>query len=746
MKRLASAFILAAWVLGHAPAADDAESIPAILAAADPATEPGTLGDLYNRSARLAALGKPAEPALRRLLDSEKPFERLVASSALLEMAGDDPQAASVLDRSARSGSAVLALGILERFRGARTVAVLAALAQDDALDARLRVDAAAAWWRAAGHPQARQVLADLAASPDAAPAVRRAAVLATAEAGGTAQVHAQMERIALESTLEGRLARALLARDRGVQLSAAKDNPAFLGREKVLEEIIAKVQAHYVDDRRISIESLFDAAGRGIAEGLDKHCEYLTPEEAQLREEMFRGEYAGIGAQVQKDEAGFIEIESAFFGGPAHKAGLRTGDRIVKVEGESVQELSLTEGVKRLRGPIGSSVSIEVARVGFQKPQTFTLVRGTIHRDTVFWQPLPGGIGYVRLVQFGEKSHEEFGRALDVLERDGMKGLVVDLRGNGGGLLDAAVSLTAQFLPAGSLVVYTEGRSPEYGRREEYQAGGSYYMYHAREGGQVIQVREWLNPAEARSRGVRPPAHRMRPAYPIVVLVDKASASASEIFSGAMQAHGRAVLVGSTTYGKGSVQRELPLDASRRVKDGVAEQARIKFTIAKYFLKDGVSIHGTGVKPDIEAEIPEMEGWKFAAYLKLMNEKSFQKFFDAWYLKDKARYEKLLFEGAGEAEFPGYVEWARENGPPGLPPADLFHLFRLELRKRIASEAGKPFPLELPLEEDVPLQRGIVELAGKTGLDLASVKEYAPFKDRFNGANGQKNPAPASK
>ncbi len=746
MKRTLLAFLWMIAALGSVPAAGEADPVSAVLAAADTSVEPGTLGDLFNRSAGLAALGKGAEPAVRKLLSAERGFDRLAGACALLERAGDDPAAVASLEKAARGNAraeASLAVAVLERFRAAGTVQALSGLARDGSLDAAVRIEAAASWWRVTGHPGARQVMVDLANAPDAGPSVRRAAVLGAAEADGISLVRKDLDRIALESTLEGRLARALLARDAAADLAAAKDNPAFLGREKVLEEIIAQVQEHYVDDRRVAVEALFDAAGRGIAEALDKHCEYLTPEEAKLREEMFRGEYAGVGAQVAKDEAGFILIESAFYGGPAHKAGLRTGDRIVKVEGESVQEFSLTEGVKRLRGPIGSPVTIEVARAGFQEPQKFTLTRGTIHRDSVFWEMLPAGVGYLRLVQFGEKSYEEFARALDAMERAGMKGLVIDLRGNGGGLLDAAVAITAQFLPAGSVVTYTEGRSPEYGRREEYQAGGSYWTYHAREGGQVVQVREWLNPDEARKRGARPPAHRMRPDYPIAILIDKGSASASEILSGAMQAHGRAVLVGTTSYGKGSVQREIPLASSRRVKDGVAEQARIKFTIAKYFLKDGVSIHGTGVKPDIESEIPPMEGWKFAAWLKLVNAKAFQKFFDAWYMKDKARYETLLFSGAPEGEFPGYADWARENAPPGLSPADLFGLFRMELRKRIADEAGKPFPLELPLAEDVPLQRAIVELAGKTGLDLGGVKEYAPFKDTFSG---RKNPASSAK
>lgn len=724
MRRTA-AVVLALLVLAVPPVAADASPEVEVRSILREAASPLTLQAVLLRSERLAAVGAGAEPALRASLAEGDASARLSAAGALLTLKGDDAAAATAAARIAREEPAPirsLALAVMERHAGRETVAALLDLAEA-AGDPLLRVEAALAAWRATRHPKARQALLAAANSPEEA--IRRAAALAAAEAEATAQVRPQLLAIAVEPTVEGRLARSYLEQERLAALLAVKENPAFLGRETVLGEIVSIIQRHYVDERRVALEGLFDAAAQGIAAALDKHCEYLTPDEARLREEMFRGEYAGIGAQVTKDEANLIEIETAFYGGPAYNAGLRTGDRIVKIESTPVQEISLTEGVKLLRGPPGTPVTIEVMRLGWQAPQTFTLLRGTIHRDSVFREMLPGGIGYVRLVQFGEKSFQEMTEALDALERDGLRGLVIDVRGNGGGLLDAAVAITGQFLPAGALVVYTEGRSPDYGRREEYQAGGAYYQYAARQGGQIQYHREWLNPDEARRRGVRPPLHKVRPSYPIVMLVDKASASASEIFSGALKAHGRATLVGTTTYGKGSVQREIPLETSRRVKDGAVEQARMKITIAKYYLKDGTSIHGTGVKPDIEVANPEWEGWKFAAYLKLLKDKAFDRFFDEWYAKDKKRYEDLLLSGAPAADYPGYAAWAAAAPAEGLPPADLFRMFRLELRKRIASERGRPFPSDFPLDEDVPLQRAIVELAPKIDLDLGAVPVY---------------------
>ena len=250
------------------------------------------------------------------------------------------------------------------------------------------------------------------------------------------------------------------------------------------------------------------------------------------------------------------------------------------------------------------------------------------------------------------------------------------------------------------------------------------------RENGQVQQRGEWLNPDEAIKRGLRPPEHRTRTPYPIAMLSDKGSASASEIFMGAMQSHGRATIVGSTSFGKGSVQRELPLANGRRVATGEVEQARMKLTIAKYYLKDGRSIHGVGVKPDAPVDLPEIEGWKFAAYQALLAAKAYPKYEEEWYAKDKALHEKRVEEGAGPDAYPGFEAWAKsvEKEKGGLSRQDLFRFFRWETMKKVVADRGKPFPLSLPIDEDVQLQKAIAVLAGKTGLDLAGIPEYQSF------------------
>lgn len=729
---LAGLLAFSYWAALHGASPDEGKPATAAQQATSILKEaiPGDLRGISAAARKLSGIGTEALPVLRESVKKEKGPARLAAAAAVLDLAPEDGPAIAELSRCAREGTGgerTLALGILERRPGPGTLRELSALAES--LDPAGKVDAALSWWRAARDPRARRLLLSAAASED--PAVRRAAILAAAQADGAAQVRGDLEALAFEPTAEGRFAQVLLERERLSDLLAAKENANAMGRESMLDEVIDMVQRHYVDERRVSLESLIDAAAEGIAQHLDKHCEYMTPDEVRLRQESFRGEYAGVGAQVMKDEMGYIQIETAFFGGPAYNAGIRAGDRIVKIEATSVQEVTLTEGVKLLRGEPGSKVTIEVMRAGWQKPQAFELTRGTIHRDSVFWDMLPGQIAYLRMTQFGEKTDEEMTAALDDLERRGMKALVVDLRANGGGLLDAAVSITSQFLKTGDLVTYVEGRSPDYGRREEYQAGGAYYYQRVREGGQTRTIPSWLNPAEIESRGMKLPARRMRPGYPVAILVDKGSASASEIFTGAMKAHGRAAVVGTTTYGKGSVQRELPLSRSQRVKGGGAEQARFKMTVAKYYLKDGVSIHGTGVKPDVEAAVPELEGWQFEAYRKLIVDKAFDRLLDGGYAKDKALYEKRMEEGAPADQYPGFAEWAASLKSE-VPREALFRFFMLELRKRVANERGKPFAIELPLSEDIPLQRAVVELSSKTGLDLSGVKAYAGWKEKF--------------
>ena len=250
--------------------------------------------------------------------------------------------------------------------------------------------------------------------------------------------------------------------------------------------------------------------------------------------------------------------------GTPAYRAGIHSGDRIVKIEGLSTKDMQLTDAVKRMRGKPGTKITITIVREGWTEPKDFPIVREQIRVQSVKNQELEPGIEYIRLRQFQEQTAGDLEAALEKYTKDGkIQGLILDLRNNPGGLLTSSVEVTEKFIDSGRLVVYTEGR-----------------------------VRNQNMRFQANSKKVYTD-------FPMVVLVNQGSASASEIVAGALQDWGRAVVIGTQTFGKGSVQTIIPLS------DG----SGLRLTTAKYFTPKGRSIHGKGITPDIIVELPKPPG-----------------------------------------------------------------------------------------------------------------------------------------
>src|SRR5262249_37828191 len=254
------------------------------------------------------------------------------------------------------------------------------------------------------------------------------------------------------------------------------------------------------------------------------------------------------------------LTVVSPIDGTPAHRAGLLAGDRIVKIDGLSTKDMQLVDAVKKMRGKPGTKVTISVVREGWTEPKDFDIQREQIRVQSVRSQDLGGGIEYVKLRQFQEQTAHDLDQTLEKFDKGGMKALVLDLRNNPGGLLTSAVEVTEKFVEGGKLVVYTEGR--------------------------------------VRNQNMRFSAHAKKTfsSIPMVVLVNQGSASASEIVAGALQDYGRAIVVGTQTFGKGSVQTIIPLS------DG----SGLRLTTAKYFTPKGRSIHGKGITSDIVVEVPK--------------------------------------------------------------------------------------------------------------------------------------------
>ena len=322
----------------------------------------------------------------------------------------------------------------------------------------------------------------------------------------------------------------------------------------KVFTDVLALVRKNYV--KEVDVEDLIEGAIKGMLTSLDPHSGYLTPDLYKELQVETKGEFGGLGIEITVKE-GLLTVVAPIEDSPAFKAGVMAGDQIIKIEDEFAKDLSLIDAVKKMRGPKGSPVTISIFRQGTKELIPITVIRDIIHVQSVRSRVLENGIGYIRLAQFQEGSAKEFRKALESLykssEKDDLNGLVIDLRNNPGGLLSQAVRVADIFLNDG-VIVYTDGRL------ETQQ--------------QKFFARNDDN----------------EPEFPIVVLVNGGSASASEIVAGALQDHGRALILGDQTFGKGSVQTVLPMDNS----------AALRLTTALYYTKSGRSIQAQGVKPDI--------------------------------------------------------------------------------------------------------------------------------------------------
>ena len=329
----------------------------------------------------------------------------------------------------------------------------------------------------------------------------------------------------------------------------------------KTLARAIELVRQDYVDEDKTDYEELAYSALRGMLADLDPHSDFMDPKDFKGMQEDTKSEFGGLGVVVGlKNDR--LTIVAPMEGTPGFRAGLLPGDVILEIDGRSAEKMSLRDAVDKLRGAPGTDVELAVAREKETKPLTYKLQREVIKVPSVRGaRILDTGagprIGYVRVTQFSEPTGKEFARAVADLEKQGMDALVLDLRFNPGGLLTAAVDVAGEFLPSGSLVAYTEGRS-------------------------AAAERRYLAPGKG---------HKAR-SYPLAVLVNGSSASGAEIVAGALKDTGRALLVGETTFGKGSVQSVISLP------DGSA----VRLTTAKYFTPGKQPIHEKGVSPHIRA------------------------------------------------------------------------------------------------------------------------------------------------
>jgi carboxyl-terminal processing protease len=317
---------------------------------------------------------------------------------------------------------------------------------------------------------------------------------------------------------------------------------------------ILAIVQKNYVED--VTTEQLVEGAINGMLTSLDPHSAYLTPELYKELQVDTKGSFGGLGIEITVRN-GVLTVVSPIEDTPAYRAGVKAGDQVIKIDGEFTKDMTLVEAVKKMRGPKGSKVVLSIKREGMNALFDVSLMREVIKIQSVKSKWLDKGYGYIRLTQFQERSANDVERALEQWSRDGsIEGIVLDLRNDPGGLLTQAVKVSDLFLDAG-MIVYTDGRLENQKQKYFARRPGSYTD------------------------------------FPMVVLVNGGTASASEIVAGALQDHKRAVILGTTTFGKGSVQTILPLD----------DNSALRLTTARYYTPSGRSIQATGIVPDIVME-----------------------------------------------------------------------------------------------------------------------------------------------
>jgi carboxyl-terminal processing protease len=347
----------------------------------------------------------------------------------------------------------------------------------------------------------------------------------------------------------------------------------------KVLTDVIGLIQKDYVEETKS--KDLVNGAIKGMLETLDPHSAFMPPNMFKEMQEETKGRFEGLGIEITIKD-GILTVVSPIEETPAYKAGILAGDQIVKIDGESTKNFTLMDSVKRMRGPRGTKVTITIMREGFTKPRDFTLVRDVIPVRSVRHELLEKNYGYIRLSQFQEKTDGEFEKAMKALEEESkgtLKGLVLDLRNNPGGLLDQAIKISDRFIDSG-LIVSVEGRKEDQKMK-----------FYAHPGGNISR-------------------------YPLVVLVNGGSASGAEIVAGAIQDQGRGILVGTQTFGKGSVQTIIPL------KDG----SGLRLTTARYYTPSGRSIQAKGIVPDIIVKPSRPEEEKEVVIPKLPTEKDLER------------------------------------------------------------------------------------------------------------------------
>ncbi len=740
----------------------------------------GSLAEMVEREVAQAS-GKSADELLDRALelrgadglgagpDLDQALDRLLAADdlspegalllATARLAGGEPdleRVAQALEAPLAAADAELAgaaaglLGdtgfrTLPRNRREELAQRMLALAADGERAPELRMRAAQGAYTLAveadGRDEARTLLRGFLGSD--APELRAEAALALA--GASAQpiegaLRRELERLEKLPDARGDLARALLKEERlrdhyerKLRDQREAQTAGSLPPELVeLSAVLQMIEERHLEGGKVTEKQLVEAGIEGMLQWMDQHSSYLSSEDYARFFQELEAEYGGIGAYVNTDpDTGLFTIVQPIYSGPAYVAGLKTDDKIVRIDDWPTLGKDRDEIIKRLKGQPGTTVKLYVWRRGMDgelidrptEEMAVTVERALVEIPAGTWQLLPGGVGLVQLDTFSRVAMEELKGWLPMLRENGMRALVLDLRSNSGGLLDEAREVAELFLDKGNVVVSTEGR----GQSRP----------------QVLKTRR--NPL-------------LPPEMPMVVLTGRMTASAAEIVSGALQDHQRATVVGKTTFGKGSVQQLLPVEGAAQDewkdenqngrwdpwepitvdhdKDGEVDYApRVKLTIARYLLPSGRSIHRElddegnlispgGVEPDFKVDFPPIERWEYEEEVRLRKTGQMRRYVDERWEANRALFNQLaLNDGRNPGLYPDFDQLMTTLGTT-LGRDDVRRILRSEIRRRVQDERGVAFPLG-DFVEDVQLQKAIQLALEKLGEEPANIPEF---------------------
>jgi C-terminal peptidase prc len=731
----------------------------------------GTVADLWRSASRLRdaarelgiedtdaqlerALGEARGPRATLVLIAAR-LEGADAASAKAKLAEKLQSALSNSDEALVSAACGLAANstfrtleadvrraLLDRLHG---------LAEDATRSPALRLDAAFAEGRIGMGDdvrKARGLMSEFLESGDAELRALGALALARSGAEVTGKLLDELERLAVAPDERGLLAQAYLERERTREVGERKlknlaelhrleqgeKEPAAPGGDDFerLKNLMAMIRRAHPDGNETTRDELLEAAMQGMLQSLDEHSSYLAPKAYERFEQDLAAGYGGIGAYVGEDrQDGLFTITRPIYSGPAYKAGLVSEDKIVRIDDWPTLGKPTDEIIKKLKGRPGTKVRLYVWRRGMDstlidRPTEDMVVeveRGSITIPAEQHQMLPGKIGMVVLQEFSQVASSELRRPLEEMLAGGMQALVLDLRNNSGGLLEEAVNVSGLFLPKGTLVVST--KSP-------------------------LRETEKLS---TRGEPIVPPE------MPIVVLVNRFTASAAEIVSGALQDHRRAVVIGERSFGKGSVQSLMQLPPYRddqytdenrngrwdnwekitRDWDGDGEfdfAPRVKLTIARYYLptdrsihrevdKDGNLLNAGGVSPDVSVAASRLEAWRVEAMLKLRDQQKPREYVDRNWAEHKDLFSRLADNDRKDtSQYPGFDEFYAGLKTP-LAPDDVRQMLRAEIRRRVQDSRGQEFP-QGDFVEDLQLQEGIRRVLSSLGRSIAEVDEYS--------------------